>query len=159
MDPRYNVLLSEEDKVYAKKQLQALWKRLNTCSDNSESVPKDSANVCANECDDINRLLEQSESENSVQSVRNISHILNTYLTWKRIPKDTDLLAFWESKRYAEPELYELACIVLSAPATQVSVERLFSGVKHIVSHLRYNLQMHLVDVIMVVRCNALFNS
>lgn len=113
--------------------------------------------MCANEYDDIELLLEQSESENPVQSVRNINHILSTYSTWKRIPKDNDLLVFWESKRYAESELYELACVVLSAPVTQVSVKRLF--LKHIVSHLRYNLQMHLIDDIMVVRCNALFNS
>lgn len=159
MDPRYNVLLSEEDKLAAKEQLLALWKRLYACSDRGESVPSTSANVCENACHDIKNLLRRLEFENRIESVRNINNILNTYLTWKRIPKESDVLAFWETKRNAEPELYKLARVVLSAPATQVSVERLFSGVKHIVSHLRYNLQMHVTDDIMGVRCKAIFNK
>ena len=163
MDPRYNVLLSEDDKTAAREQLIALWKRLHDLAgENEENVAARSVDVCENDCDDIEQLLLKSESGincSPAQTVININNILNSYLSWKRVSKDTDLLLYWESKKNAEPELYKLACVVQSVPATQVSVERLFSGVRHVVSDLRYNLQMHVIDDIMVVRCNSLFNS
>ncbi|KYQ47162.1 hypothetical protein ALC60_13794 [Trachymyrmex zeteki] len=64
------------------------------------------------------------------------------------------ILEFWENKKLTMPELYKLSKIILAAPATQVSVERLFSALKFILSLLRSNLSKELVNDILVVRCN-----
>ena len=47
-----------------------------------------------------------------------------------RVDSRTSVLDFWEEKMTTFPLLYELSSIVLAAPGTQVSVERLFSALK-----------------------------
>lgn len=46
---------------------------------------------------------------------------------------------------------------VLSVPATQVSVERLFSGLKFILSPLRTNINEHILENQLLVRANRIF--
>lgn len=65
-----------------------------------------------------------------------------------------DILQYWETKKYVMPQLYQLATVVHAAPATQVSVERLFSGMSYILSNLRTNMKSQTLDNVMVVRCN-----
>lgn len=48
--------------------------------------------------------------------------------------------------------LYPLSLTSLAVPATQVSVERLFSGLKFILSPLRTNMGPELLDEIMLLR-------
>ena len=114
MDPRYNVLLSEADKTAAKEQF-VMEKLHDLTGENGENMAASSVDECENECDDIEQLLLKSETEinsSPAQTVINIKNILSSYLSWKRVSKDTDLLSYWESMETAEPELYELACVV-----------------------------------------------
>lgn len=37
-----------------------------------------------------------------------------------------NVFQWWQKKKFTSPELYKLALVVISIPATQVSVERLF---------------------------------
>ncbi|KAF2893102.1 hypothetical protein ILUMI_13071 [Ignelater luminosus] len=46
----------------------------------------------------------------------------------ERIAREVNILQFWETMKPIHPELYELSKVVFGVPATQVSVERLFSG-------------------------------
>ncbi len=57
------------------------------------------------------------------------------------------------------PELYLLAKVVISLPVTQVSVERSFSGLKFVLSPYRYYLDSSLLEDILVVRANFLFEQ
>lgn len=63
---------------------------------------------------------------------------------------------YWEA-RHDSPELGELAFVALSLPMTQVSVERVFSNLKYVLSILRGNLDSCVIDDILVMRCNNLF--
>lgn len=47
--------------------------------------------------------------------------------------------------------------VVLSVPATQVSVERLFSGLKFILSSLRTNNNKNILENQLLVRSNKIF--
>jgi bifunctional polynucleotide phosphatase/kinase len=58
----------------------------------------------------------------------------------KRIPTTSNVLQYWDIIKLSDPELAEIAEIVLAAPATQVSVERSFSGLKLVLSPQRTNL-------------------
>jgi len=71
------------------------------------------------------------------------------------IAHTADVLQFWESKKMVWPELYELAQIVLAIPATQVSVERLFSALRFILRPQRFNLSSSNVDDITFLNANA----
>ena len=80
--------------------------------------------------------------------------MLRLFLKKEFQPASADVLKFWERSKNIWCELYPLAMIVLAAPATQVSVERLFSSMRFIFSTLRGNLKNDILDAILVVRSN-----
>lgn len=57
------------------------------------------------------------------------------------------------------PELSELAMTILAVPSTQVSVERLFSGLKFILSPYRTNVSSKHLEDQLLVRTNRLFDN
>lgn len=71
-----------------------------------------------------------------------------------RLDSKTDILKYWESKRYDDPELYSLAVVALSVPCTQVSVERCFSAVKLLLEDHRLRLGQEKLDDLMIIRLN-----
>ncbi|KAK3917337.1 Zinc finger BED domain-containing protein 4 [Frankliniella fusca] len=81
--------------------------------------------------------------------------MIEEYDSTKPLPLKSDVLKFWESKRLIWPELYELAMIVLAIPATQVSVERLFSALRFILRPQRFALSSNNVDDIVFLHANA----
>lgn len=83
-----------------------------------------------------------NSSNNSQTSVRTkIETILKTYyINQSRLNHKINILKFWKSMETTYPEICILAKIVFSVPSTQVSVERLFSGLKFILSPYRSNI-------------------
>lgn len=57
------------------------------------------------------------------------------------------------------PELYTLSKIVFAVPSTQVSVERLFSGLKFILTPYRSNITSKNLEDQLIVRTNRLFEK
>ena len=55
--------------------------------------------------------------------------------TMPRIGAEENVLQYWKDRQDTNKELYELACIFNGIPCTQVSVERLFSGLKFIFTY------------------------
>lgn len=85
-----------------------------------------------------------------------IRSLLDAYdRSTKPLNQEADVFAFWEKRRLISPELTDLALIVLSIPATQVSVERLFSALKFILRYQRFNLDSEHVDNITILNANA----
>lgn len=83
-----------------------------------------------------------------------IESILRAFITEPRIPSSQNILEYWESQKITRPKLYALAKVVLAVPATQVSVERLFSSLRFVMERLRYNLNDTTVENILVIRNN-----
>ncbi|KAE8744605.1 hypothetical protein FOCC_FOCC008734 [Frankliniella occidentalis] len=81
--------------------------------------------------------------------------MIEEYDLTKPLPLKSDVLKFWESKKLIWPELYEVAMIVLAIPATQVSVERLFSALRSILRPQRFALSSTNVDDIVFLHANA----
>lgn len=110
------------------------------------------------EYDDFEAMLQQEC--NLASTSDNVSHVdlkvklLHLANSKTRLPASTDILKHWEAKRYEEPELYELAMVVLSAPVTQVTVERCFSAVKLLLEDHRLNMSSSRLDDLMIIRCN-----
>ena len=71
-----------------------------------------------------------------------------------RLPSSTNIIMYWETQKYNDPELYELATVALSAPVTQVSVERCFSAVKLLLEQHRLRMSPDLLNDLMILRCN-----
>ena len=71
-----------------------------------------------------------------------------------RLPKNADILVFWEKKKFQYPELYQVAQVLLGVPATQVSVERAFSCLNFVFSERRHNLKDSILEAILLIRLN-----
>lgn len=65
-----------------------------------------------------------------------------------------DVLAFWDLLKNNDPEIYELAMIILAAPASQVSVERAFSCLSLILTPRRTRLATSLVSAYVMISMN-----
>ena len=65
-------------------------------------------------------------------------------------------MTFWIEKmnRKAYPCLYEIAKIVHSIPASQTSVERLFSSLDFILNKVRGRMMRNIIDKILLIRSN-----
>lgn len=82
---------------------------------------------------------------------------LLSYLNEKKITdykEEFNLLDYWQSRRFESPLLYKLAQVALSVPPTQVEVERMFSALVLILSHLRNRLSREVLDAIMILKMN-----
>ena len=60
--------------------------------------------------------------------------------------------SFWHRRKNDYPMLYEVYMLISSVPGTQVSVERLFSHLKFILSDQRSALAGTILDAILFVR-------
>lgn len=88
-----------------------------------------------------------------------IDSIIDAFLKEPRVNKKENILSWWYSKRFTHPLLFSLSEVALAVPPTQVSVERLFSGLKFTLSYLRDKLGEDSLDDIMLIRINSLFNN
>jgi len=113
-----------------------------TGSDGLEDFLKEKVN--------IDNCIESKLSQTSVS--HRIETILKSYhIKQNRLNHKINILKFWKSMETVYPEIYILAKIVLSVPSTQVSVERLFSGLKFILSPYKSNINsQNLEDQLLV---------
>lgn len=117
--------------------------------------------------DEIEKLLKSKEKErlenhNTVsESERHLSKVITSFLKAPRVKhsKCKNVLAYWSSQKLQMPLLHLLSENALSVPATQVSVERLFSVLKLVLSDQRSNLSEEMCNDIMFIRCNDIFKS
>ncbi|XP_075157603.1 uncharacterized protein LOC142230866 [Haematobia irritans] len=146
LDPRYKSLLKEEAVVNAKQWLLETWRQIQHLKPTTQNSPSEGAaskSTTMMDCDLSmvdNFLQSQSNRAVSENYVRedDIKDKINDFFYQARISAQSSVLQFWDERR-AHP-LYELACVVLGVPATQVSVERNFSALKYIYNHLRCRL-------------------
>lgn len=167
LDPRYLSFLTVDQKSTAINTLEKLWEKLETLDANSVQCSSPTIrldqpparNGLLNEMDPTASFQKMCDRANATRVIKphgtlNIRRLLEEYHDTAVLAISEDILRYWEVKKNSMPQLYRLAAIVLAAPATQVSVERLFSGLAYIFNSLRCNLTSHILDDIMVVRCN-----
>ena len=88
----------------------------------------------------------------------NFNDEIHSYEKMKWNPKMTQTCVdFWKSKVGELPLLSSLALDVMAVPPTEVSVERLFSHLKIILTERRNRLSSKLVEAILFLRLNKKF--
>lgn len=65
-----------------------------------------------------------------------------------RLPLDINIIDHWKGKTLVNTDMTQVAMTVLSAPVTQVSVERLISSLKFVLHPLRNGLSSGLLKKI-----------
>ncbi|CAI6373161.1 unnamed protein product [Macrosiphum euphorbiae] len=177
LDPRYQCMLNEADKNTGINHLVKTWKFMIQIQDDiCETGDVNNSAIASTNVDSPNNTTETTDdqdvfelflsSQSSASShhsgtgiLDDISVKLCNFKDVNRLHYKTNILTFWETQKHDNFELYKLATIVLAVPATQVSVERSFSGIKFILSDLRTSLSANLLDAIMIVRSNTKFNK
>ncbi|KAE8742106.1 hypothetical protein FOCC_FOCC012380 [Frankliniella occidentalis] len=182
-NPRFFSLLTKQQVTTGKEYLLKLWQRLQARRGIQEEQPEeDGANDVSSEEDFADEdpfaaFLAKKNQEKvaatrqptrsrpsrgrqpasaPLQGREKVRAMLDEYFaTTKPIPTKSDVLQFWEDKKLVWPELYEMAMIVLAIPATQVSVERLFSALRFILRPQRFKLAGDRVDDIVFLHANA----
>jgi len=180
LDPRYKITLNEEQCLISIEHLIKVWIQLNKLQsddngnydidlNNQPSIDEHFDNSDSDSTDVVEQFLKSKSTEietleiNSSQTsviFTQIETILKNYnIHQKRINYKTDILKFWKSMEYTHPELYQLASVVFCVPATQVSVERLFSGLKFVLSPYRTNISSKHLEDQLLIRTNKLFEK
>jgi hypothetical protein len=75
----------------------------------------------------------------------------------KKIPMKTNIFTYYEdlhTKQQISADLFELIMTILAAPATQVSVERAFSGLALLLQPHRLNMKDTTIDDVLVCGLN-----
>ncbi|XP_033225551.1 uncharacterized protein LOC117178291 [Belonocnema kinseyi] len=170
LDLRVCTLLTIEQEEQAIQHLRKLWNKLQSQAKRVAVESNEPAESTINENEQENtensasqklatliqqKYLEKHQGQEGHQYAGyDIAIALRSFSHQPPRSLQSSVLTYWKEDRYKWPELFSLAMIVLATPATQVSVERLFSAMKFIFSVYRSSLKGNIVDAILVIRCN-----
>ena len=156
LDPRFQVVLSIEEEALAVQHLNTVWVKLLDLQSQSNndfhqegnqsllepSTSSVESSITQTIDDEREIMLAETERDRRqqqraryIQTRADISNILQKISYHPRLSSKENILSFWDKKAMVEPQLSRLARVVFAVPATQVSVERLFSSLKYILSN------------------------
>ncbi|KAH9636407.1 hypothetical protein HF086_006167 [Spodoptera exigua] len=164
LDGRLNVILSDQECEKAKTLITQTFQQLQslTLSDSptetSELPDYSSTRQHGQTTSALENYLKETEATRGLagrSSLNTFDGMLSKLRFEPRLPLNTNILTHWVSKGASiDPSLMKVVNVVFAAPATQVSVERLFSSVKFILNPLRSNMSGSLLKDIMLIRSN-----
>lgn len=172
LHPRLKVLLSNDQTQLAINVLINLWERLKKIKskrDDALNELEESGNSWTGNNSALELYLLQMENAaglsnrgNSTDAIENestshdLKKIIDTFVKSKQSSANqrTGIIDFWLKRKASDPELYQLACIVNNIPATQVVVERNFSGLACILTPKRTNLLDQNLENILLCKLN-----
>lgn len=165
LDPRFNVILTDEQIRSAKNCLVNTYARIEVINTQQEGTRIDDNEVveetsAGRDEDEFERILRNAETTRTLNRSRSmtsrysIESEIDDFIKQPRVKPSTDILAFWNNKNCKQCELRKLANVILAVAPTQVSVERLFSGLKFILSPHRSKLNSDVIDNILIIRLN-----
>lgn len=140
LDPRFQLLLSMEQKMRARIHLEQLWETIQKTFVSLETNNK----VCVNELDsnnqmeaddELEKMLKMKEIERDMKTFVPSDLIRRSLLNFdgiQRIARKKNVLKYWEHNKLNNPGLYELAKVVYGIPASYLTLERAFSVLKDV---------------------------
>jgi len=164
LDPRFNITLSKNQKQTCISLLSNIYFQILSISNNSISILEKSLEASLSESsDEVDKYLKLEEARSvgspSCMSKCSLLESIQIFLKQRRLSKSTDIIKWWSESSEKFPELFTISQVALCVPATQVSVERLFSSVKFIMNPLRNRLDMKTLNAIMLLRTNHMFSK
>lgn len=175
LDPRYNRLLGMNNRNEALKYLQIFSKRIADYKDQNGSAEQEAANanhetgndLYGEEVDEdlltfvqLNDERLASSSSSTATKDTSLELQLETFFrneTFANVQNANGILGYWASSavRFEYDKLYELARVLMSVPATQVSVERAFSTLRFILNDYRTSLGDDSLENILLLKLNS----
>jgi hAT family C-terminal dimerisation region len=166
LDPRYRTILSKDNVARAKLHIGKTLISIQNASVGSIEIAPEEQTSETSDDDDIDALIKARELDVRNENVMDSGSLHNPNLLSEfekyeqlgRIDKKLNVLEFWNRQRFVLPVIFAVAQIVLGLPTTQVSVERAFSCVKFLLSLQRCQLSSELLEDIVLIRCNSMFD-
>lgn len=160
LDPRIQLLLSPTQKVDAALFLRILNGRIQRAylqpsgsltQPEPEQQPQSSSSVDStknkkksNSYAGLESVLRSAEidieNNNVMQPDHRLTIEIEMFQKSPRVSMKKSIHEFWRESRKKFPILYDLVCIIMSVPPTEVSVERNFSKLKFVLNRLRSSL-------------------
>jgi GR25 family glycosyltransferase involved in LPS biosynthesis len=176
LDPRVQCLMSKTQVETAKAHIIVLAAKVYIIKNSGKHAPLETNDPSQDihDVDDEEDLdafeiqLREAEKERQKEILQNRAAVpqgydsaqvekeVNNFFNVPRISRNESIMRYWIANKKVYPALYDAAMVVLGAPPTQVSVERLFSGLKFIIHPLRNKMNSETVNNIMLVRTNEL---
>lgn len=159
LDPRFQLLLDENEKDIAKKHLTDLY--MCYIHDDIVQIPHTSTTQSTyNGLSQLERLLREKEADTAQGNNQSSLHTkihdqVSDFDGVHRIPIEENVLSFWEGNKNTYPILYRLAGVVLSVPGTETKIERNFSTLKFTLTRLRNRLGNKELEKILLIKLNA----
>lgn len=148
-DPRYNFLLTEEQKRSVVKHICELHCRLNQMNPLAINSSIDNENGRDEFAEYLN-----SQSSRSTGNNTGIMARIQQFLNRPAINYKNCILEYWEKIKSEEPELYKLAIVLFAIPVSQTSVERAFSSLSYIFNNYRSRLNPDVLSRVLITRLN-----
>lgn len=131
----------------------------DSTTDNTACTILDETPSTSNACtpksfSDYLQTLDPTTPTQSSSNIDNFESDLSTYERKSRLPLNANVLEYWDSSNI----ISGIANILLAIPSTQVSVERLFSAMKYMLSDQRNRLSPLNLEHILMVKANGIFN-
>lgn len=156
LDPRFNnMVLNENHKQIAIQHLAKLYKKLSVLPFPDDS---DSGSEADGE-DELEKVFRKQENVFKPQQSRNQSNDIESELrnfcdNEPRLKTSESIVQFWHNKRIQYSEIYKLACVLLSVPATQKSMFCLIPQVKYILDSCKVVTNPELLNGVILIRAN-----
>lgn len=154
IDPKFKILLSDQQAAVAIDHLTKIRSHLKIDGPSGMSTHMDK-----NESNSLSELSLFIKKQKMVQAPRDSNLPADIFFrSIYNMPHIDDLnldpIKHWAYLKTNEPELYKIICTVNAAAPTQVSVERVFSGLSFVLSACRTRLSDALLDSILISRLN-----
>lgn len=146
LDPRYNILLSTEQKNDAVIYLSQIWCKLSQIS-----PPETSIDGTEKEPDDFADYLKNVAN---THQPTDITSRIEAFIHRPSIHYRTNIIEYWNTLKLEEPDLFKLATALFSVAVTQVDVERSFSSLKFIFNDYRSRLESEILSQLLILRLN-----
>lgn len=174
LDPRYQILLSDAQKIQAKAHLLKIYLYVSKYLVDEPEIENDtisevvSNSACEEEVNELEQMMKTIENDKQQDLLNtnqpnciinnNTNDIIGKIQSFDNIKRvsvsaNFNILDFWQN--YSVKELCDLAKIVFAVPATQVTVERAFSTLKFILSDKRSNIEDVLLEDILLINLNS----
>ncbi|XP_065211447.1 uncharacterized protein LOC135839379 [Planococcus citri] len=157
LDPRFNnMVLNENQKQNAVQHLVWLYNKLSTMS-----YLEDSDSVSETDGEDelekafrkqehfINPAKSRSQSDNIELELRSFCD------NEPRLKTSESIVQFWQNKRSQYPEIFKLARVLFSVPATQKSIFDLIPHVKYILDSGKVDINSELFQSVALIKTNS----
>lgn len=142
LDPRFQKLLSKQRKECAVSFLKLLHLRMNGLDDPAVQQSETENNF--DESNELAKFLDEIEEQfdDEIPAPRNEERYIESLLDRFQQKGDlkTSFISFWKQEKSNHPELFRLFTAVCVVQPTQTTVERGFSSLPIVFSHLRTNL-------------------